>query len=89
MKPVAMNPAVKTKDPRQVGAPDPELRTSPIVDESELDEHAGSRDLELEEGVCYFNGEAFPIGTYVLSGDELLQCTGRGVWAAKGEKRPK
>ena len=88
MKSTVKAPAVHAAAPRQVGAPDPELRTSPIVDESELDEHAGSRDLELEEGVCYFNGETFPIGTYVLSGSELLLCSGRGVWVASGEKRP-
>jgi hypothetical protein len=71
----------------QVGAPDPELRTSPIIDESEYDEHAASRDLELEEGVCYFNGEPYEIGAYVRSGSELLQCSGRSAWVSKGEKR--
>jgi hypothetical protein len=69
----------------QVGAPDPELNTSPIIDESEFDEAAASPDLELETVACYFNGVAFPIGTYVQSGSEVLQCTGRGVWTRKGE----
>ena len=45
----------------QVGAPDPELNTSPIIDEAEYDEAAASPDLELEAGACYFNGEVFPI----------------------------
>jgi hypothetical protein len=36
--------------------------------------------------VCYFNGEAFPIGAYVQSGSEVLQCTDRGVWTRKGER---
>jgi hypothetical protein len=72
----------------QVGAPDPELDTSPIIDESEYDEAAGSPDLELEAPACVFNGEAFPIGAYVQSGSELLECTGRGVWLRKGERRP-
>lgn len=53
----------------QVGAPDPELRNSPIIDESEYDEQAAS-----------------PIGAYVQSGAELLQCTGRGVWTRKSER---
>jgi hypothetical protein len=76
-------------EPQQVGAPDPELPTSPIIDESDFDEHAGSPDLEREAaGGCVFNGERFPVGAYVLSGSELLQCTGRGVWLRKGEKRP-
>ena len=73
----------------QVGAPDPELDTSPIIDESEYDEAAASPDLELEASACYFNGEAFPIGAYVQSGAELLECTGRGVWTRKGENRAK
>jgi hypothetical protein len=70
----------------QVGAPDPELKNSPIIDESEYDEQAASRDLELEEGMCYFNGKAYSIGTYVQSGSELLQCTGGGVWARRAER---
>lgn len=66
----------------QVGAPDPEHQTSPVFDEDdEL-----SEDLELESGVCYFNGAAYKIGDYVLSGDELLQCEERGVWVRKGER---
>jgi len=70
----------------QVGAPDPELRTSPIFDEDEEDI---SPDLELESGVCYFNNVPYKIGQYVLSGSELLQCEERGVWVRKGELRPK
>lgn len=77
---------MKTPMP-QVGAPDPERKTSPIIDEAEYDEHAGTPDLEIEAGVCYFNDEAFAIGEYVLSGAEVLQCTERGVWVRKGEKR--
>ena len=71
----------------QVGAPDLELKNSPIIDESEFDEKGASPDLELEAGACYFNGEAFAIGTYVRSGSELLLCNERGVWVRKGEKR--
>jgi hypothetical protein len=73
---------------QQVGAPDPELKTSPIIDESEYDEHAASPDLESEAPVCYFNQERFALGAYVQSGDEVLQCTEHGVWVRKGEKRP-
>jgi hypothetical protein len=72
----------------QVGAPDPELKNSPILDEREYDEHAGSPGLDIEAPACYFNGEAFAAGDYVLSGNELLQCVERGVWLRKGEKRP-
>ncbi len=64
----------------QVGAPDPEKRTSPILDEDE----EFSLDLELETGVCYFNDQGYPIGTYVLSGSELLRCEERGLWVRRG-----
>jgi len=68
----------------QVGAPDPELQTSPIFDEYE----DISLDLELESGACYFNSAAYPVGQYLLSGGELLHCEERGVWVRKGEMRP-
>lgn len=68
----------------QVGAPDPELNTSPIFDEYE----EISLDLELEKGACYFNDRAYPIGQFVLSGSELLHCEERGVWVRRGEMRP-
>jgi hypothetical protein len=71
----------------QVGAPDPELNNSLILDESEYDETAAAPNLEIEAPACYFNGQPFAHGTFVQSGSELLQCE-RGVWVRKGEKRP-
>ena len=68
----------------QVGAPDPERKTSPIIDEYE----EISLDMELEAAVCTFNDAAYPIGAYVRSGSELLHCEDRGVWVRKGETRP-
>lgn len=72
--------------PPQVGAPDPELKTSPIIDEDDADEEL-SLELELEAGVCYFNNATFAIGDYVRSGSELLHCEERGVWVRRGEMR--
>ena len=69
---------------QQVGAPDPERRTSPILDEYE----ELSLDMEIETGACYFNDVSYPVGTYVRSGSELLHCEERGVWVRKGEMRP-
>lgn len=69
--------------PLQVGVPDPELKTSLIVDD-DIDEMP-SLDLELESPVCYFNDTEYPIGQYVYSGRELLQCEARGVWVRKAE----
>jgi hypothetical protein len=68
----------------QVGAPDPELKTSPIFDQDD----EISLDLELEAGACYFNDVAYPIGDYVMSGSEVLRCEGRGVWVREGEAQP-
>lgn len=71
----------------QVGAPDPELKNSPVIDEfEEEDEEAGLRELEFEQGACYFNGVSYPLGSYVQSGSEVLQCTGGGVWTRKAER---
>ena len=67
-----------------VGAPDPESKTSPILD----DEDDETLDAELEAGACYFNGDAYAIGTYVRSGEEVLRCVGRGVWVRQGEIEP-
>jgi hypothetical protein len=69
--------------PPQVGAADPELRTSAILDEDE----EPSFDLDLESGACYFNSVPYPIGQFVLSGNELLHCEERGLWVRKGEMR--
>jgi hypothetical protein len=66
----------------QVGAPDPELKTSPILDDE--DREGFSLDAELEEGCCYFNGKVYQLGQYVCSGDELLRCVEYGVWAREG-----
>ena len=71
-----------TGHPPQVGAPDPEHKNSPIFDSADNDEL--SLDLELEEGACYFNDQAYQLGEYVCSGDELLRCEERGVWVREG-----
>lgn len=71
------------QNPIQVGAPDMELKNSPIFDETDSD--FLSLDLELEEGVCYFNNEIFAIGEFVCSGNELLCCEERGVWVRSGD----
>jgi hypothetical protein len=70
---------------REVGAPDPELKNSLVLDEFEFDEQAGPRDNEVEQAICYFNGGEYPIGTYVQSGSEILQCTAGG-WIRKAER---
>lgn len=67
----------------QVGAPDPEREISPIIDDDEKE------DIEPDGpgGYCQFNGVAFRIGEYVLSGSELLRCETPGLWVREGELR--
>lgn len=66
---------------RQVGAPDPNLETSPILDENERE------DIEPEaaSAFCWFNGVASRVGEYVLSGHEVLRCEAPGLWVRQGE----
>ena len=68
------------------GAPDPELKNSPIFDHESFETEAA--DLELETGVCYFNGITYAIGDVIRSGDEILRCEERGVWMRIGTQRP-
>ena len=65
-----------------VGAPDPELKNSPILEfESSEDENF---DLDQETGICYFNNTRYAIGQYITSGSALLRCSERGVWIRVG-----
>lgn len=69
----------------QVGAPDPELETSPIVGEDDEVE----AEPNVAPGTCTFNGMRYRLGDIVLSGDELLRCEEPGVWVREGEMRPR
>jgi hypothetical protein len=81
-----MGTSFSTQQHPQVGAPDPNRETSPIVGESSEDE------VEVEPGgtgaACYFNGVAYPVGSYVLSGSEVLRCEPPGLWVREGELPP-
>jgi hypothetical protein len=70
---------------RHVGAPDPERKTSPILEETSEEEPYG---VELEPGLCYFNDVRYSAGQYVCSGDELLRCDPTGVWVRMGSCHP-
>lgn len=66
---------------RQVGAPDPTLDTSPILDEDEREDI----EPDVESAFCTFNGERFRVGEYVRSGHEVLRCEAPGLWVRQGE----
>ena len=76
----------EVKHTEDVGAPDPELNTSPIAEE-------GSDDTEIlrqevpGEPVCYFNNLSFPNGTYIKSGTSILKCD-YGIWIPAGPADP-
>lgn len=66
-----------------VGAPSPEARTSPIMEESD-EELAVLAQLQEEGGFCYFNNLSYADGSYVCSGSsEQLRCD-KGVWIREG-----
>jgi len=69
--------------PIGLGAPDPELKTSPILEErgDEFDSLI-HEDEELPE--CYFNNVAYADQTYICSGSSALLRCEKGVWVRKG-----
>jgi hypothetical protein len=70
-----------------VGAPDPEMRNSVILDETAEDELDGVDPDSVEFASCYFNDVAYDNGGHVCSGDELLRCE-RGKWLRIGSCDP-
>lgn len=72
--------------PEDVGAPDPELQNSPIVEEGDEDLETIKQEVPGEP-VCYFNGKSYSNDTYVKSGSVLLRCD-YGVWMAAGPSDP-
>lgn len=69
-----------------VGAPDPEKKNSPIVEETDEGAMVLTRDAP-EMAVCYFNGTAYEDERLVCSGSELLRCS-RGLWVREGSCDP-
>jgi hypothetical protein len=69
-----------------VGAPDPELNTSPIDDESG-DDVDTLRQQVPGEAVCYFNDKSYHNGSYVKSGTSILKCD-YGIWIPAGPGDP-
>jgi hypothetical protein len=70
----------------QVGAPDPELRNSPVVEEVTEGPDDGPVDVAVKPQ-CYFNGKGYRHGEFVCSGSELLRCE-HGVWVMEGSCDP-
>lgn len=64
----------------QVGVPDLDKNTSPIVGEDEVEVEPN-----VPVGGCLFNGAAYQCGDFVRSGSELLRCEAPGVWVRVGD----
>ncbi len=70
-----------------VGAPDPEMRNSLIIDETAYDEQDGLDPDSVVFASCYFNDATFANGSHVCSGEELLRCE-QGKWLRIGSCDP-
>ncbi|WP_455198366.1 hypothetical protein [Kaarinaea lacus] len=71
----------------QVGSPDPELKTSPIIEDTSEDFEFTTQELD-DLPVCYFNNTSYASGKYVCSGSgELLHCQ-KGHWVREGTCDP-
>lgn len=76
-----------SQNPPSVGAQDPELKNSPIMEEDDEDYEAIAQEIDGVR-VCYFNNAAYTHGAYVCSGSgELLRCD-NGLWVREGSCDP-
>lgn len=69
-----------------VGAPDPELQTSPIAEEFD-EEYAVIKQEVPGENSCLFNGTRYDHDSHVCSGSTLLHCD-YGIWVRVGSCDP-
>lgn len=74
------------KKVQDVGAPDPELNTSPIAEENDEESEVLRQEMPGEP-VCYFNDQSFATGSYIKSGTTLLKCV-YGIWEQAGPADP-
>jgi hypothetical protein len=73
--------------PVDVGDADPELKTSPILEE--LDEEFDVLAQEVEaHAVCWFNDVQYADGSYVCSSSRILLRCEKGMWVRKGSCDP-
>ncbi len=77
------------RDPERltdVGAPDPELETSPIADAID-DDFDVLRQEVPGEPACLYNGQRYDNGAYVRSGAQVMRCD-YGIWVPAGPADP-
>lgn len=64
-----------------VGAPDPELPNSPVIEDTDYEYPLAAQ--AAETALCYFNGVSYGLGGEVCSGNALLRCVEEG-WLREG-----
>lgn len=69
--------------PVMVGSADPELKTSPILEERDEEFDVLAQEVE-DMPACYFNNVAYPDGTYACSGSGVLLHCDKGIWIRQG-----
>lgn len=74
------------KHAEDVGAPDPELNTSPIAEEGDAETEIIRQEVPGEP-VCYFNDKSYATGSYIKSGTSILKCD-YGIWIPAGPADP-
>ena len=74
---------VTKHSPSAVGSPDPELKTSPILDEFDDEYDVLAQEVE-DMPICYFNDESFADNSYVCSGSGILLHCRKGLWVRQG-----
>jgi hypothetical protein len=75
-----------TRRTKQLGAVDPERRTSPVAWEAD-DDTETLRESVPDEAVCFFNDLVYDHGTVIESGNTRLRCD-HGIWLPADDAQP-
>lgn len=73
--------------PTTVGSPDPELKTSPILDEFDDEYEVLAQEMD-ELPSCLFNDLVYEDGSYVCSSTGILLHCEKGLWVRQGSCDP-
>ena len=70
-------------DQIDVGAADPELKTSPILEEMDEEYEVLLQEVE-DQAVCWFNNSSYNDGSYVCSSSRIRLYCDKGLWIRRG-----
>ena len=69
-----------------VGAQVPEMKNSPIVDDTDDEIYVVGQEVE-EQPCCYYNNTSYDDGSYVNTGADVLVCN-KGLWIYQSSSDP-